>query len=74
MLTLREEHSPPVTPGTTVFYLYAADVTSMHAMLAANGVRHGAIAFPDYMPKGEFDVWDPDGYKLTVAQAGPDTP
>jgi hypothetical protein len=26
------------------------------------------------MPGGEFGVRDPDGYHLTIAQAGPDTP
>jgi hypothetical protein len=43
-------------------------------MLVANGVAPGAIVYPDYMPKGEFGVHDPDGYHLTIAQAGSDTP
>ena len=74
MLTRGEEKQAEVRPGTTTLYLYAVDVVSMHATLVANGVKPGAIAYPDYMPRGEFGVRDPDGYHLTIAQTGPDTP
>ena len=74
MLTRGEEKAAEVRPGTTTLYLYAADVVSQHAMLVANGLTPGAIAYPDYMPEGEFGVRDPDGYHLTIAQAGPETP
>jgi catechol 2,3-dioxygenase-like lactoylglutathione lyase family enzyme len=74
MLTRGEEKPGEVRPGTTTLYLYAADVVAMHATLVANGVTPGAIAYPDYMPEGEFGVRDPDGYHLTIAQTGPETP
>jgi catechol 2,3-dioxygenase-like lactoylglutathione lyase family enzyme len=73
MLTRGEEGAQP-RPGTTTLYLYAADVASVHATLVASGIAPGAIVYPDYMPKGEFGVHDPDGYHLTIAQAGPETP
>ena len=74
MLTRGEEKPAAVRPGTTTLYLYAADLPSVHAALVASGITPGAIVYPDYLPRGEFGVHDPDGYHLTIAQAGPDTP
>jgi len=70
MLTRGAERPAEVRPSTTTLYLFAADVVSTHATLVANGIRPGAIVYPDYMPCGEFGVRDPDGYQLTIAQAG----
>jgi hypothetical protein len=42
--------------------------------LLAAGIKAGGIAYPDYLPKGEFRVGDPDGYTLMIAQAAADTP
>jgi hypothetical protein len=36
----------------------------------ANGVKVSPIAYPSYMPKGEIQVDDPDGYTLLIGQAG----
>lgn len=57
-----------------LFYLYAADLTSLRSILLANGVDAGEIEYPDYLPNGEFRVQDPDGYTLMIAQSAPDTP
>jgi len=38
--------------------------------LVASGVRVSPITYPDYMPKGEIRVDDPDGYTLLIGQAG----
>jgi hypothetical protein len=35
----------------------------------ASGVKVSAISYPDYMPKGEIRVDDPDGYTLLIGQA-----
>jgi len=32
--------------------------------------RRKSFGYPDYMPKGEIRVEDPDGYCLLVGQAG----
>ena len=63
-----------VDAGETLFYLYAADLKSLRAELLARGVQAGEIAYPDYLPNGEFRVTDPDGYTLMIAQSAPDTP
>jgi catechol 2,3-dioxygenase-like lactoylglutathione lyase family enzyme len=57
-----------------LFYLYAADLTSLRSVVLANGVAAGEIEYPDYLPKGEFRVQDPDGYTLMIAQSTTDTP
>jgi hypothetical protein len=34
--------------------------------LIALGVRISSVTYPDYMPKGEVRVEDPDGYTLPI--------
>jgi catechol 2,3-dioxygenase-like lactoylglutathione lyase family enzyme len=66
----------PIDAGAqeVLFYLYAADLPALRTSLLANGVDAGEICYPEYLPKGEFRVKDPDGYTLMVAQATADTP
>lgn len=73
MLTRSES---PVDAGAqgVLFYLYAADLPSLRTRLLAQGVSAGEIEYPDYLPKGECCVKDPDGYTLMIAQASEDTP
>jgi catechol 2,3-dioxygenase-like lactoylglutathione lyase family enzyme len=62
------------TAQDVLFYLYAADLTSLRSMLLSKGIDAGEISYPDYLPKGEFRVQDPDGYTLMIAQSAADTP
>jgi hypothetical protein len=57
-----------------LFYLYAAELPALRERLLAAGIEAGEIAYPDYLPEGEFRVADPDGYTLMVAQSSVDTP
>jgi catechol 2,3-dioxygenase-like lactoylglutathione lyase family enzyme len=57
-----------------LFYLYAADLTTLRERLLAAGLAPGEIAYPEYLPAGEFCLADPDGYTLMIAQSAPDTP
>ena len=57
-----------------LFYLYAADLAALRSQLLAAGIRAGTISYPEYLPKGEFRVQDPDGYTLMIAQSTADTP
>lgn len=57
-----------------LFYLYATDLTALRSNLLAKNVDAGEIAYPDYLPNGEFRVQDPDGYTLMIAQSAADTP
>jgi hypothetical protein len=53
-----------------LFYLYSPDLIALRAHLQSSGVKVSPITYPDYMPKGEIRVDDPDGYCLLIGQAG----
>ncbi len=61
--------SEPVVPSqqAVLFYVYCADVATLHAQLAAAGLEPGPIARPFYNPEGDFRLLDPDGYVVMVA-------
>jgi catechol 2,3-dioxygenase-like lactoylglutathione lyase family enzyme len=53
-----------------LFYLYSPDLVALREHLISAGIRVSSITYPDYMPKGEICVEDPDGYTLLIGQAG----
>jgi hypothetical protein len=57
-----------------LFYLYASDLVALREKLLVDGLKPGEITYPDYLPKGEFRLQDPDGYCLMIAQSSDDTP
>ena len=52
-----------------LFYLYSPHLATLREHLIAAGVRVSSITYPDYMPKGEIRMEDPDGYVLLIGQA-----
>ena len=61
MFTLASE---PVIAGqqAVLFYLYSPQLVQLRECLLSNGVKVSDITYPNYMPKGEIRVEDPDGY------------
>ena len=57
-----------------LFYLYAKDLKALRNDLLAHGIVASEISYPAYLPDGEFQVHDPDGYTLMIAQSAADTP
>jgi catechol 2,3-dioxygenase-like lactoylglutathione lyase family enzyme len=57
-----------------LFYLYANDLVALRETLLREGLPAGEITYPDYLPKGELRLQDPDGYCLMIAQSDEDTP
>ena len=57
-----------------VFYLYATNLVALREELLRAGQSPGPIQYPDYLPKGQLQLHDPDGYCLMVAQTNTDTP
>ena len=53
-----------------LFYLCSPDLIALRDHLLATGVKTSPITYPDYMPKGEIRVDDPDGYCLLIGQSG----
>jgi hypothetical protein len=52
-----------------LFYLYSPNLVALREYLISAGVRVSPVIYPDYMPKGEVRVEDPDGYTLLIGQA-----
>ena len=59
----------PVEPSAQaiLFYLYAAEVETLHGRLTRDGLKPGPIEKPFYSPLGEFKLVDPDGYVIIVS-------
>jgi len=57
-----------------LFYLYAKDLKALRSALLAHGIAASEISYPEYLPDSEFEVQDPDGYTLMIAQSAADTP
>ena len=51
-----------------LFYLYSPNLIALREHLLARGVKVSDITYPDYMPKGEIRLEDPDGYVLLIGQ------
>ena len=52
-----------------LFYLYAHDLKGLRGELLAKGLTPGEISYPEYLPSGEFELYDPDGYRLMIGQS-----
>lgn len=74
LMLARSNHSINIEVQEILFYLYATDLKLLRQALVTIGMRVGEIRYPDYLPRGEFQMRDPDGYCLMIAQSGPDTP
>ncbi|HEY6373850.1 MAG TPA: VOC family protein [Candidatus Sulfotelmatobacter sp.] len=57
------------SPQAVLFYLYSPDLIALRDHLLAAGVKVSPITYPEYKPKGEIRVDDPDGYCLLIGQA-----
>ena len=79
----QEQYDNRAYPNTTIgfeqviasqqavlFYFYSPALIALRAHLLECGVKVSPITYPDYMPKGEIRVDDPDGYCLLIGQAG----
>jgi catechol 2,3-dioxygenase-like lactoylglutathione lyase family enzyme len=73
MLTRTEDVVDRAAPRV-LFYLYAANLEALREELLRAGQNPGRIHYPDYLPKGELELLDPDGYCLMLAQNAEDTP
>ncbi len=66
MLEKKAVHSGQQQPVCNRLYLYTDDVSSMRHFLMAKGYDVSPVLKTDYME--EFDLYDPDGQRLTVGQ------
>ena len=74
LMLSRSECPIDATAQQFLFYLYATDLVALRSDLLGRGLKPGGIEYPEYLPKGEFQLRDPDGYCLMIAQSAPETP
>jgi len=51
-----------------LFYLYSPNLVALREHLLAQAIKVSEITHPEYMPKGEICLYDPDGYTLLIGQ------
>jgi hypothetical protein len=54
---------------SVLFYLYSPNLVALREHLLSASVQVSTITYPEYMPRGEICVQDPDGYVLLIGQA-----
>jgi predicted enzyme related to lactoylglutathione lyase len=71
LMFLRAEHAVDPAVQGVMLYMYSPDLRALHAQLQRSGVAVPPVSYPGYMPSGEMQLRDPDGYSLIVAHWGP---
>ncbi|HET8550546.1 MAG TPA: hypothetical protein VFL57_21190 [Bryobacteraceae bacterium] len=74
LMLSRSERAIDAAGPKVVLYLYATNLAAVREKLVRAGQNPGPIRHPDYLPKGELQLIDPDGHCLMVAQSTSDTP
>jgi len=69
---LRAEDEHPIDPRKqgVIFAMYCPDVPALRGQLLAQGVDVSPITYPEYMPSGQIQLRDPDGYLISVNHWG----
>jgi hypothetical protein len=70
LMVLRAEHAVDPAVQGIMLYMYSADLPALRAELRSSGVAVPPISCPGYMPSGEMQLRDPDGYSVIVAHWG----
>jgi predicted enzyme related to lactoylglutathione lyase len=67
---LRAEHPMDPSAQALILYMYTPDLMTLRERLLASSVQVAPIQHPEYMPSGEMQFVDPDGYAIAVAHWG----
>jgi catechol 2,3-dioxygenase-like lactoylglutathione lyase family enzyme len=72
VMFLRAEDGHTADPSVqgVMFVMYTPDLASLREDLLQAGVKAPAIRYPGYMPSGEMQLADPDGYSVTIVHWG----
>ena len=74
LMVSRADHPVDAKAQGAMLYLYAEDLEALHAKLESAGIKVGEISYPFYLPKGEFQTFDRDGYVVNIGQRYEGTP
>jgi len=69
MLSWAGDSVNPSPPPPVRFYLYSPNLVALREQLLAGNIKVSSVTYPNYMPKGEAQVEDPDGYILYIGQS-----
>ncbi len=70
LMFLRAEHDVDAKTQGVLFYMYTPDLAGLRSALLAQGINVPPISYPEYMPSGEVNLRDPDGYCLIIGHWG----
>jgi hypothetical protein len=65
---LRGEHPVDASAQGIMLYMLPSDMTGLREQLLAGGVNVPPIKYPGYLPGGEIQFADPDGYAVLLSQ------
>ena len=70
LMLARSSGPVPSAEQAVLFYFYSPNLVALREHLLSHAVQVSTIHYPEYMPKGEIRIEDPDGYVLLIGQAG----
>jgi hypothetical protein len=72
IMFLRAEEGHAVDPSVqgVSLTMYTPDLKGMREQLIAWGVAAREISYPVYLPSGEMQLMDPDGYRVAIVHWG----
>jgi len=70
MMFLRAEEPVNGANNGVMLCLYSPDLAGLRDQLLAGGIKVPPIRYPQYMPSGEIEFADPDGYSILVSHWG----
>jgi hypothetical protein len=70
VMFLRAEEAVDGSNNGVMLCMYTPDLAGLREQLLAGGVKVPPIKYPGYMPSGEIQMADPDGYAIVVSHWG----
>lgn len=70
LMFVRAERPMDPSAQGIMLYMYTPDLIGLREHLLANGVDVPSISYPHYMPSGEINIADPDGFRVAVGHWG----
>jgi hypothetical protein len=69
-LRAEDDHAVDSAAQGVMLYMYTPDLKGLREQLIAGGVKVPPIGYPGYMPSGELNLVDPDGYHIAIGHWG----
>jgi hypothetical protein len=70
VMFLRSEEPIDPSAQAIILCMYTPDLVGLREHLLANGVQGPPITYPEYMPSGQINISDPDGYRISINHWG----